>query len=185
MAHCCHVGLPAQCSVRYLSIPINYTANLTRPTNATQQARSHSSELEGSAESHIQRLLCPKMRTLASYYRLQRLPDCSGVTATLSRMRHLASPVKRSCIRKPGLKSLLAGKSCNCNSRALHSYTLSLVTPIFNYSIAKWKSSQGETWETPRTHLPEPSSRTVMGYKRQSLDSHDPHPMQSYFEGCF
>lgn len=48
-----------QHAVRKLSIPINYIANLTRPANAKQSARSFSSEQEGSAKSHGPRLFAP------------------------------------------------------------------------------------------------------------------------------
>lgn len=102
----------------------------------------------------------------------------------ISRIRHLASPVKQSCIWKPVLKCPLAGKTFNYNYRALHSYILSLVPPNCNYS-AKWKSSQGETWDISHTHCPSLSSWIFMGYKRKSLDSEDSHPTQTHFEGWF
>lgn len=107
-------------AVRKLSIPISYTANLTRPANAKQSARSLS-EQEGSAKSHVPRLSAPKpghwhlIPAWRHYLIAQELQ--------LQDLKHLTSQMKQSCICKSGLRSLLPGKSCNYSSRALYSWT--------------------------------------------------------------
>lgn len=143
-------------TARLLIVPINYSANLTRATKANALSKKWLSWAGGKSRpkaplpSHLDTDISLRTAGMTYLLRSQSHPLCSE--APTPAQRHWAA------FKDQVWNPFFQARAVLLRVGLLY---LPLVLPVFNYSAAKWKSSQGENSETSHPDLPKPSSWTL------------------------